>query len=247
MKLFEFIETKIPIVEIFNSISGEGISSGNIVTFVRTAGCNLRCSYCDTEYSYDEQGSNLVFLTPKEILEQIKIFNCNNVICTGGEPLELNKAKRYLPIYLSKSGYNVRIETNGSCPLYSKNELEEYTKGNSINVSYSLDVKCPDSRMSDFNIFSDNFSKLKQGDELKFVVASEEDLDYAYRIIEEYKSYFVHKRIIINFSPVFTIMSPIDLVEKLKKKNLYFNKNQLNIRLSLQLHKYIWNADTRGV
>lgn len=248
MKIKEFEEVRIPIVEIFNSISGEGISAGEVVTFLRVAGCNLRCSYCDTTYSYEEFDDEYQLMTPQEILEILRQYNCNKIICTGGEPLEIAKDKRYLPLYLLEQGYEVRIESNGSCPIYSQEELRKFViKDGSNRLNYTLDVKAPSSNMSEHNIFVENFINLTTGDELKFVVANNEDLKYAKEIIDKYKDILAKKGVIINFSPVFEVIEAEEIVEFLKENNSYFIDNDLQTRLSLQLHKFIWNPEAKGV
>jgi len=247
MNLEQFRKCKIPVVEIFTSISGEGISAGEVFTFIRVAGCNLRCNYCDTTYSYDERGNHNEFLTAQEIVERLKEIGALKLLCTGGEPLETEKAKRYLPLYLASEGFDVRIETNGSCPVYSKEEFAIFTDGEVLKVNYVLDVKCPDSGMKEHNIFAENFSKLHLGDEIKFVVAGQEDIDYALTVLNKYKDIFSAKEVVINFSPVFKSIETKDIVEMLVEKNSYFMAEDLKVRLSLQIHKVIWPPEMRGV
>ncbi|EYE87851.1 radical SAM protein [Fervidicella metallireducens AeB] len=248
MKLNDFMKEKIPVVEIFTSISGEGITAGEVVTFIRTAGCNLRCSYCDTTYSYDEFSDENQLLTPVEILDRITEIGVKEIICTGGEPLEIGKSKRYLPLYLADKGFKVRIETNGSCPVYNKTEIINFTGDNKIpNLFYVLDIKSPSSGMSRFNIFEDNLRKLRKGDELKFVVGDSNDIDYALKVIEKYKNLLANGEVIINFSPVFNRIEAGEIVEMLKRHYSYFIQNGLKVRLSLQIHKFIWPPEKRGV
>lgn len=240
-------QSKISVVEIFTSISGEGISAGEVLTFIRVAGCNLRCSYCDTTYSYDENGSSNEFLTVDEIVERVKKIGALKLLCTGGEPLETNKIKRYLPLYLASQGFDVRIETNGSCPLYTKKEISAFTDEEVLPFHYVLDVKCPGSGMQENNIFKENFLKLHLGDEVKFVVASQEDIDYALIVLNKYKTIFSIKEVVINFSPVFKSIQTKDVVKMLVEKNSYFMTEGLRVRLSLQIHKVIWPPETKGV
>lgn len=247
MNLEEFKQCKIPVVEIFTSISGEGISAGEVFTFIRTAGCNLRCSFCDTTYSYDEKANHNEFLTADEIVERLKEIGALKLLCTGGEPLETEKAKRYLPLYLASKGFDVRIETNGSCPVYSKEEFVAFTGREVIPIYYVLDVKCPGSGMNGQNIFEGNFSRLHLGDEIKFVVASHEDIDYALIVLNKYKDIFSDKEVVINFSPVFNSIETKDIVAMLVEKNPYFMAEGLKVRLSLQIHKVIWPPEMRGV
>ena len=248
MTVDKFKGTVIPVVEIFNSVSGEGISAGTITTFVRVAGCNLRCSYCDTTYSYDEFSENNQMMTPYEIVDRVSQFGCKDIICTGGEPLEPQKPKRYLPLYLASKGFKVKIETNGSCPVYSNEELGCFLKGDRFEVlNYALDIKCPGSGMTKYNIFEENLEKLHEGDELKFVVSNQEDIAYAIKVIDKYKDILALNKVVINFSPAYGLIKPEELVEVLKEKHQYFSNYELRVRLSLQLHKIIWPADARGV
>ncbi len=248
MNVQQFELNRIPIIEIFNSVSGEGISAGSVMTFVRVAGCNLRCNYCDTKYSYNEFGNEIQILKPNEIINILNSYNCKNVLCTGGEPLELNKVKRYLPLYLASKGFEVRIETNGSCPLYSNAEINDFVKdANLIKLNYALDVKCPDSGMSDYNIYSENLKLLGSEDEIKFIVGSQGDLQFALRCIKEHSQVLSQTGVTINFSPVFGKLESREIVNVLKENNTYFEKYKLKVRLSLQIHKFIWPPEERGV
>ena len=244
MKLTEFKETKLKVVEIFNSISGEGISAGEIVTFVRVEGCNLRCSYCDTKYSY--QGDNYELLTPQEILEKVNSFGTNKLMCTGGEPLVEETAKRYLPLYLAVNGYQVRIESNGSWPVYNQQEINKFVGDKEFELYYTLDVKCPSSKMAQYNHFA-NFAELKSGDELKFVVANQKDLDYALQVIDRNKDILGQEDIMLNFSPAFSEIETEEIIQFLQEHQDYFKNNNLETRLSMQLHKVIWEPDQMGV
>lgn len=248
MKIDKFEQIKIPVVEIFSSISGEGISSGEVVSFVRVAGCNLRCHYCDTQYSYDEIGEGKCYLTPEEIVKELHKLGCEKIICTGGEPLELGKVKRLLPLYLAVQGFDVRIETNGASPLYTTDEIAQLgVDSDELMVHYTMDVKTPSSGMADHNIIQDNFNKLKKGDEVKFVVGSEEDIAFAMDVIHSQMESLAQNEVILNFSPVFGQMEPARLVEVIKNQNRFFQNYQLQVRLSLQIHKYIWPPEARGV
>jgi 7-carboxy-7-deazaguanine synthase len=152
-----------------------------------------------------------------------------------------------LPLYLASKGFYVRIETNGSCPVYSKEEFSIFTDGENLKVHYVLDVKCPGSGMSLHNILEENFSKLHLGDEIKFVVSNQEDIEFALDVLDKYKNIFSAKEVVINFSPVFKSIDTKDIVEMLVKKNSYFTDQSLRVRLSLQIHKVIWPPDMRGV
>lgn len=246
VELAEFEQERICIVEIFKSISGEGISAGEVVSFVRVAGCNLRCSYCDTKYSYKQSGSHKL-LKVNQILDILADLECKSLICTGGEPLETNSAKRYLPLYLASKGFKLRIESNGSCPVYSKMEKEKFLLNKNSVVNYTLDVKLPSSKMSNYDLGEYNFCKLDIGDELKFVVGKEDDFNYSLEVIDKFKKVLANNKVIINFSPVFEKISPERIVKFLKKNDSYFKKNNLKTRLSLQIHKLIWSPNKKGV
>ncbi|MCK8824926.1 radical SAM protein [Fuchsiella alkaliacetigena] len=246
MKLEEFETSELEIVEIFKSISGEGISAGEVVSFVRVAGCNLRCNYCDTTYAYQADFQNQL-MTAAEVLARLKQLNCNQIICTGGEPLELNRPKRYLPLYLAAGGFGVRIESNGSWPVYSPQELAAVTDSKELKLDYTLDVKLPSSGMEEHNILEENFVALNKGDELKFVVANQEDLNYSLSILKEYQQILATREVVINFSPVFGEFEADRLVEFLKKEAPAFFEVGLKLRLSLQIHKLIWEPESRGV
>ena len=241
----EFEKIPIPIIEIFQSISGEGISAGNLVSFVRVAGCDLRCSWCDTKYSFPLKGPGVTDMLPEEIVETLYKVGTNEIICTGGEPLEENMPKRYLPAYLASYDFTVRIETSGGSPLYSDDELNGFDIERD-EIIYCIDIKCPGSGMHDRNRF-ENISKLQEEDELKFVVADQTDLKYALEVIDQYKDHLSANDIALNFSPVFDAIDPVEIVDFLKANNLYFEENELWPRLSMQLHKLVWSPHQRGV
>lgn len=239
---------KLPVVEIFNSISGEGISTGLLTSFVRVAGCNLRCSFCDTEYSHSEDDRAIRWMSPDAIAEELRALHCGHVICTGGEPLEPGKRKRQLPLYLAAQGFDVRIETNGSCPVYSDEELAPY--GGSrvrLRLAYALDVKCPGSGMAAFDRLDANAERLAEGDEIKFVVSDERDFSYALQLIGRHEKRFSERGVVLCFSPVYGKMAPSRLVELLKAQGQGFMDRGLKVRFSLQIHKVVWPADAKGV
>jgi len=241
-----FKDEKIPLVEIFQSISGEGVSVGNVVTFVRVAGCDLRCTWCDTKYSFKTSGEGIEQLLPDQIIERLNNLGPKEIICTGGEPLEHNKSKRYLPAYLQSKGFNVRIETSGGSNVYSEEELTGFDLNSTTRPVYTMDIKCPASRMDSKNIF-DNIELLDKRDELKFVAADEQDLSYSMDVIEKHKEHLANNQITLNFSPVFESLKPVDLVGFMIKNNEYFQSQSLKARMSLQIHKFIWPPHQRGV
>ena len=219
-----------PIVETFLSIDGEGIRTGLPVVFVRFFGCNLRCAYCDTKYSYTNkknvERTEYRQLSSEELTKEIMGYNCNRVTFTGGEPL---LQKDYIKWFAESFPHiEINIETNGSLPI---SEFVNYK-----NVIITMDWKCESSKMSD-EMFNDNLLKLRDNDVLKFVVGTDEDLIQSKNILENYplKSH-------IYFSPVFGQMD----LEKLAQFVVdlrYYQK----VRIGLQIHKIIWDPNQRGV
>ena len=209
--------------EIFHSIQGESTYAGQPCVFVRLSGCNLRCSYCDTTYAYEEG----LLMDIEEIIEQVKGFGCSLVEVTGGEPL-LQEETPQLIAALLDFGYTTLLETNGSKDII-------IVDGRCIKI---MDIKCPSSGEDKSN-YLQNIDRLNQGDELKFVIADRDDYDFAIDILSsmpEEKKDGIH----INISPCFGKIEPRTLVE-------WILKDKHNVRLNLQLHKYIWPPDMRGV
>ena len=142
----------------------------------------------------------------------------------------------------------MRIETNGSWPVYSLDEIREYTdKPELLQLNYTLDMKCPDSGMAGHNIEQSNFEQLGHGDEIKFVVGSQNDLDFAMNLIRRNATIFSTTGVVLNFSPVHGRINPTVIVDTLKNNTEFFAAYGLSTRLSLQIHKIIWNSSTRGV
>ncbi len=215
---------KYNISEIFHSIQGEGSRAGRPCIFIRMQGCELRCSWCDTPYALDiKQTANLMDVD--EIIDAIAVYNCKLINLTGGEPL-IHKNISILIERLLQAGYEVTIETNGHADISIANMA--------IRI---MDLKCPDSGMSKFNNFK-NIDYISKNDEIKFVVASKSDFEWAIKIIEEYS--LETKAGDIFISPVF---GKIDLEEL---ANLVTNSGK-KIRMQLQMHKFIWDPDKRGV
>lgn len=212
---------KLIINEIFKSLQGESTYAGLPCIFVRLTGCNLRCNYCDTTYSYTE-GKEMSF---ESILHEINNLQCNLIEFTGGEPL-LQPQVLSLINHLAAAGKTILMETNGSLPLPIQPRA----------FHAILDVKCPDSGMSS-RICHENLTNLQLGDEIKFVVSSEHDIDWAIQCVERY--HLTDKNTVL-FSPVFNKISPQTIADKILKSNL-------PIRLQLQMHKIIWDPSQRGV
>jgi len=207
--------------EIFYSIQGESTFSGLPCIFIRLTYCNLRCSYCDTEYAFYE-GKNISI---EEILETVKSYNCNLLEITGGEPLMQEKSYELMN-KLCDNGFTVLLETSGSLSIENVDP----------RVRIIMDLKCPSSRMVKKNLYS-NIDFIKRKDEIKFVIGNREDYDWAKGIILQYK---LHEKCEILFSIVFGKLGLKDLAEWILSDNL-------KVRFQTQLHKYIWNPEKRGV
>lgn len=211
----------IKINEIFFSIQGESTSVGCPTVFVRTTGCNLRCGYCDTKYSYYEGD-----LLPSDIiLEKILSFPTTHVCFTGGEPL-LQKEILPLMTTLCDRDYDVSLETSGSKGL----------DGVDRRVRVILDVKTPDSGASD-SFLLENLELVGPKTEFKFVICSERDFAFSEKFCSQWGLF---KKFTVLYSPSFGQVSEPWLAEKILAE-----KSQA--RLQLQLHKYIWSPTQRGV
>jgi len=205
--------------EIFYSIQGEGKWMGLPNIFIRTTGCNLRCSFCDTTYAY-ETGEEMSI---EEIINRIRKHPCNYVCVTGGEPLLQEEIVQLIDVLLEKK-YVICLETNGSI------DIENLVGKKSLLIS--LDIKCPSSTMHEKMNFN-NVSLLTCNDQLKFIIQNREDYEYAKKIIKKYKPQSA-----IFFQPVWGI--------NLKELSSWVLNDGLDVRIGLQLHKIIW-GDRKGV
>jgi 7-carboxy-7-deazaguanine synthase len=201
--------------ELFYSIQGEGIFTGLPTIFLRTTGCNLRCSYCDTTYAY-ENGTEM---TVKEILQAIQKYPCTNLCITGGEPLLQSDLQKLLDRLLQKK-FMILLETNGSI------DIKKYTGKSSLIIS--LDMKCPSSGMQTAMILK-NISSLSKKDQLKFIIRDKKDYTYAKNILRKHLPSCV-----VFFQPVWGT-DPQKLIG-------WILNDGLPVRLGLQLHKIIWGA-----
>ncbi len=208
--------------EIFQSINGEGQFCGYPTIFIRTFGCDLRCSYCDTMYAV--KGRDFKEMSLDEILSEVKKFNCKRITLTGGEPL-LQKDALDLINTLVEDDYIVEIETNGAV------DLTNYVGHNDVFIT--MDWKCPSSGMLD-KMLEDNLQLLQQTDTLKFVVGSKEDLDEMREVSQRTAAQCFA-------SPVFGKIEPKEIVEYMLENNLD------NIKAQIQLHKVIYDPEERGV
>lgn len=224
-------EIKIPMVEIFETIEGEGTCAGFPTVFVRLYGCNLRCTWCDTKYSYPpEQAGEVMMIS--EIIKEVKKYSSRYICLTGGEPLLYGEHSLALiqALLEMESLQDIHIETNGAIELgYYMERID------SPKVRYIMDFKLPGSGEME-QMLSSNFALLRAVDEVKFVIASEADFLTAVHILEANPTTAIPL-----FSPVWESMPPAKLVELMLLHKLS------HVKLNLQLHKIIWDPATRGV
>jgi len=209
------------VTEIFHSIQGESTHAGLPCVFVRLTGCNLRCSWCDTAYAF--HGGRA--MTRDEVIDRVRGYGCPMVEITGGEPL---LQPEVLPLMeeLVGLGFRVLLETGGSLPI------DEVPQG----VLRIIDVKCPGSGEADRNLWS-NLDRLREGDELKFVIAGRADYDWA---VERIERLGLAGRCPMLFSPVHGLMEPAELAR-------WVLEDGQPVRVQLQLHKLIWPGRLQGV
>lgn len=211
-------DTTLRINELFYSLQGESKTVGLPTVFIRLTGCPLRCNYCDTEYAF--QGGDT--LSVAEILEKTQSFGTPYVCVTGGEPLA-QKTCLVLLTQLCDAGFQVSLETSGAMSL----------EGVDPRVSVVMDLKTPASGESERNLY-DNIARLKQDDQLKFVICSREDYEWAKTKLDEYR---LTKQVgDVFFSPSFEQVSPTELAD-------WVLADRLPIRMQLQLHKILWNDE----
>lgn len=222
--------TQYKVVEKFVSINGEGTCAGQLAVFVRFAGCNLNCSYCDTRYA---NGNDVEFqyMTSSEIYDYIKQTKVNNVTLTGGEPLLQPNIIELLKLLSKDKELSIEIETNGSVPLKDFMNIKEN------RPKFTMDYKLKGSNMEEKMVL-ENFQYISGKDTVKFVVGSIDDLNRSREIIGQYN---LTEKTNVYLSPVFGLIKPYEIVEFMKDNNM----NKVN--LQLQLHKIIWAPEERGV
>lgn len=206
--------------EIFSSIQGESSFAGFPCTFIRLSGCNLRCSYCDTTYAYDD-GEDI---TLREIIDKVRSFEIGLVEITGGEPLLQDEVHTLIKMLLDKE-YRLLIETNGSINI----------SGIDSRVSMILDIKTPSSNMAN-RMIMDNLDLIGMKDDVKFVISNREDYRWVKDIVQE-RSLTDKTNVLL--SPAFGILDPSELAQ-------WMIGDRINARLHLQLHKYLFGASKRG-
>jgi len=207
--------------EIYKSIQGESTYAGQPCVFIRTTGCNLRCEWCDTTHAFYEGRE----MTVEAVLAQVEASACRLVELTGGEPL-LQKEAPSLVKKLLDSGYTVLIETSGSLDIRSMDP----------RAIMIMDVKCPGSGMSDAMRW-ENIEVLRPRDQVKFVIKDRSDYDWAAEVLAKYPVLSEH---VVLFSPVFGVLDPRLLAD-------WILEDGRAVQLQLQIHKYIWHPEARGV
>lgn len=209
---------KLRITEIFHSLQGEARTVGIPTVFVRLTGCPLRCVWCDTEYAFS--GGDLIDVS--EVVDQVAGYGCHHVCVTGGEPLAQPEC---LPLLsqLCDSGFEVSLETSGALPI---GEVDP-------RVSRVMDLKAPDSGESHRNLW-DNVRQLSRHDQVKFVISSRQDYDWARFKLDEFA---LPERVgDILFSPTHGIMAPRTLAD-------WLLEDKVPARFQVQLHKLLWNDE----
>lgn len=217
------------LAEQFVSINGEGVTAGQLALFFRFCGCNLSCSYCDTAWAnapdcpYEEK-------TAEELASEAAASGIHNITLTGGEPMLQPGMQELLDALTKGTSCRIEIETNGSVALAG-------FRRDPGRVVYTMDYKLPDSGM-EAAMCHDNFAVLQAEDTVKFVAGSRRDLE---RAAEVMRTYGLIGRCHLYFSPVFGRIDPAEIVDFMKEE-------QLNgVNLQLQLHKFIWDSNARGV
>ena len=225
------------ISEIFDSIDGEGIRSGKLCTFIRVFGCNLRCSYCDSMYAVDAKYNDV---PPREmgINEILSYVNRNykRVTLTGGEPLLFPESIR-LVNRLCEMGYEVNIETNGSCDIVAFRDMIEYKE----NLFFTIDFKLPSSKEM-YSMRISNFDSLQKNDVLKLVIGSEEDLSVAIGLARDTVSKYGNNAPHIFVGVVYGDYELSDVIDEFMK-----DPSLKDVQFQIQMHKIIWDPNMRGV
>ncbi|MFN7947823.1 MAG: radical SAM protein [Blastocatellia bacterium] len=211
------------ITEIFYSIQGESSYAGLPCAFVRLTWCNLRCAWCDSEYTFTGGAE----MSVDEVLERVRGYGCRLVEVTGGEPLVQKRECTELVRRLCDEGFTVLVETGGSLDA-------SVLDNRAVKI---LDVKCPGSGEAARN-FWPNLERLNPQDEIKFVMTDRADFDYALGVIEKYR---------LDQREPFVLMSPVWGAVEWKDLAEWILQSGARARLQLQMHKLIWGPDTKGV
>ena len=213
-RLPESRQGKLKITEIFYSLQGEARDAGKPTVFIRLTGCPLRCVYCDSEYAF--YGGDWQHID--QIMEQVASYKTQYVCVTGGEPLAQKRCLHLLD-RLCEAGYQVSLETSGAIDISKVDK----------RISRVMDIKTPDSGEHERNLWA-NLDILTTHDQLKFVICSREDYDWA---VAEIRSKGLEQKLDILFSPAWGELDASELAA-------WVLQDQLNVRLQLQLHKILW-------
>ncbi len=236
------LECRLPVVERFVSINGEGPRAGRLAAFIRFAGCNLACSWCDTAWA-NVGNCEHEDLSPEALVEWVAGTGASCVTLTGGEPAlqpglpELARALCSSSLWGCEGKRAVEIETNGAVDLQALHALRLSFPESFAPLYFTVDCKMPSSGMT-AEMIAENYALLRKGDAVKFVVASIEDLECAQSVIEEHDLCSICE---VFFSPVFSCIEPAEIVSFMEEHGLS------EVRLQLQLHKIIWPNEDRGV
>ncbi|MGO4890080.1 7-carboxy-7-deazaguanine synthase QueE [Anaerobacillus sp. MEB173] len=232
----DYLDWKLPMVEIFETVEGEGSAAGLPTIFVRVFHCNLRCTWCDTPYSYAPAKPEYE-ATIAEIIDRIKQYSSRRICFTGGEPLIHGEKSAALLLAMAHLEHivDIHVETNGAIDLEPFTKLREDIPALNKKVRYVMDFKLPGSDEMDRMIVT-NFNFLGEKDEIKFVIADDEDFQAAVIVVRSNV-----KKGQVLFSPVWETMPPKKLVGKVLAEKL------VDVKVSLQLHKIIWDPEERGV
>lgn len=228
--------TALRLTEIFHSVQGEGVHVGLPTTFVRLTGCSLRCSWCDTTYSF-EGGKDW---TLDEVMADVARFPVKRVCVTGGEPLDQGATCVALVERLLREGYEVVLETSGALDLGAVDKLAPREK-----LIVSMDVKCPASNMQKRNRW-ENLAILRPHDQLKFVLADERDYAYAKDVLSRHPEIRAKN---VLFQPMWASPNPVGPTKvegapaTLKSVSERVLADGLDVRVGTQLHKVIWGFE----
>ena len=215
------IDDRLRLSEIYVSVQGESTWAGLPCVFVRLTGCNLRCTWCDSDFTFTGGEHRAL----KNVLAEVQALGIHLVEVTGGEPLAQRQSIPLLQGLLD-AGHTVLLETSGSI------SIEDVPEG----VHVIMDLKPPGSGEMESNVW-DNLEHLRKGDEVKFVLASREDYEWSRDVVIQHR---LQDRFPVLFSTVFGKLDPALVSD-------WMCADKLQVRLQLQMHKYIWPPDARGV
>lgn len=229
-------KTTLPMVEIFETVEGEGTKAGFPTVFVRVFHCNLRCTWCDTPYSYAPAKPEFE-ASVEEIVRRVADYGWENICLTGGEPLIHRQKSQLLIDGLASLPHirDIHIETNGAIDVRPFARLRDASDLLQSKVRFIVDYKLPGSGEMD-KMVEAHIPVLSHRDELKFVIANDEDFQAALDVLNRHDI-----QATVLFSPVWETMPPHALVERILKHRLQ------RVKLNMQIHKVIWDPQMRGV